>query len=131
MTTIFVIFFFFTAVEGAYLIATVALILVLCLYIKKVWKLYRKRGKRNKSYTPLEVAKTKICKEPVKATYGKLNQNEPGNQETPSTPEIPNPTEQATAPPQGNYQYFLHLIYTYNSINKQLKDCSLYYFQGV
>ncbi|VDI04425.1 Hypothetical predicted protein [Mytilus galloprovincialis] len=91
-----------TSVEGAYFIAILALILVLCLYVKKVWKLYRKRGKRNKSYTPLEVVKTKICIEPIKATYGILNQNEPGNQETPSTPEIPNPTEQATVPPQEN-----------------------------
>ncbi|VDH90601.1 Hypothetical predicted protein [Mytilus galloprovincialis] len=91
-----------TSVEGAYLIATIALLLVLCLYTKKVWKLYRKRGKRNKSYTPLEAVKTEICIETVKVTDGILNQIEPGNQETSSIPDIPNPTEQATAPPQEN-----------------------------
>ncbi|OPL21317.1 hypothetical protein AM593_05969, partial [Mytilus galloprovincialis] len=91
-----------STVEGAYLIATIALLLVLCLYTKKVWKLYRKRGKRNKSYTPLEAVKTEICIETVKVTDGILNQIEPGNQETSSIPDIPNPTEQATAPPQEN-----------------------------
>lgn len=71
--------------------------------MKKGWKLYRKKGKQNTRYTSLEVVKIEKCIEPVKAV--ETDQSEPDNNTTLTTPEIPNATEQATAPPQGNCLY--------------------------
>lgn len=68
--------------------------------MKKGWKLYRKKGKQNTRYTSLEVVKIEKRIEPVKAV--ETDQSEPDNNTTLTTPEIPNATEQATAPPQGN-----------------------------
>lgn len=105
-----------TYVEGAYIIATIALLLVLCLCMREGWKFYRNKEKRRKQYTPLKAVKTEICIGPVKATDGNLNQNEPGIQKTSSTPEILNATEQATAPPQENIHEQTSPSYTDSTI---------------
>ncbi|XP_052068668.1 uncharacterized protein LOC127707949 [Mytilus californianus] len=103
-----------TSVEGAYTIATIALLLVICLYVKKGWKLYQKKGKRNKRYTSLEIVKIEKRIEPVNAVD--TDQSEPGNQTTSTTPEIPKATEQATAPPQENIHESSSPSYTDSTI---------------
>ncbi|XP_063447548.1 uncharacterized protein LOC134727090 [Mytilus trossulus] len=87
-----------TSIEGVYVIASIALLLVICLYVKKGWKLYRKKGKQNTRYTSLEVVKIEKRIEPIKAVD--TDQSEPDNNTTLTAPEIPNETEQAIAPPQ-------------------------------
>ncbi|OPL20951.1 hypothetical protein AM593_09599, partial [Mytilus galloprovincialis] len=101
-------------IEGVYVIAIIALLLVICLYVKKGWKLYRKKGKQNTRYTSLEVVKIEKRIEPVKAV--ETDQSEPDNNTTLTTPEIPNATEQATAPPQENINGPSSLPYTDSTI---------------